>query len=308
MKIKRLIAGLLVFDVLVIIGIFIWNTQDTATPIPPVFNGQRAWQDVATQVTFGPRLPGSPAHQKTVAYIQKELELAGWSNQVLEQQINGHTAYNILATRSNTTPIILFGAHYDSRLQADNDPDPANQSLPVPGANDGASGVAVLLEIARSLPANSTPCDLLFIDIEDNGRLPGWDWIQGSSAFASAMTIQPQAVVIVDMIGDADLNIYMEKNSDTGLTAQIWGAAKKLGYESAFIPEPKYRVLDDHTPFLNKGLRAVDIIDLDYKYWHTTQDTADKVSADSLQKVGDTLLAWVRDFGPCLSRQNCNEK
>jgi glutaminyl-peptide cyclotransferase len=122
------------------------------------------------------------------------------------------------------------------------------------------------------------------------------------------MTIQPQAVVIVDMIGDADLNIYMEKGSDAGLTRQIWKTAKTLGYESAFIPEEKYQVLDDHVPFIEKGLRAVDIIDLDYPYWHTLQDTPDKVSAASLQKVGDTLLAWIRDYGACLAQQNCNEK
>lgn len=308
MKSKRLIIGLMIFVALVFLGIFAWNTWNHVTSPTLVFDKQRALQDVVAQVEFGPRVPGSPAHQQTIDFIQNELQLAGWISSVLEQQINGHTAYNILATRNNETPVILLGAHYDSRLQADNDPLAANHNLPVPGANDGASGVAVLLEIARSLPPVRVPCALLFIDIEDNGRLPGWEWIQGSTVFAGNLTFQPKAVVIIDMIGDADLNIYMERNSDSELTTQLWQTAQKLGYENAFIPEYKYRVLDDHIPFINKGLRAVDIIDLDYKYWHTVQDTPDKISATSLEKVGQTLLAWIRDYGVCLKNQNCNEK
>ena len=100
----------------------------------------------------------------------------------------------------------------------------------------------------------------------------------------------------------------MERNSDSELTTQLWQTAQKLGYENVFIPKYKYRVVDDHIPFINKGLRAVDIIDLDYKYWHTVQDTPDKISATSLEKVGQTLLVWIRDYGVCLKNQNCNEK
>jgi len=296
MKRKRYLLSLLAIDGLLILSIFAWNFWANANIKSNTFDGQRALKDVVTQVSFGPRTPGSDAHKQTILYIQRELQRSGWLSQVLEQPINGHTAYNILATRNTQAPIVLLGAHYDSRLLADNDPSQVNQSQPVPGANDGASGVAVLLELARSLPANSTPCALLFIDLEDNGRLPGWDWIQGSKAFAAAMTINPQAVLIVDMIGDEDLNIYMEQNSDPELTAQIWGTAKNLGYEGAFIPEYKHRVLDDHIPFIEKGLRAVDIIDLDYKYWHTTQDTPDKVSAKSLEIVGSTLLNWLQNY------------
>ena len=269
------------------------------------FDGARAYRDVTAQVGFGPRVPDSIAHQETIKYIQLELVKAGWSASLLQQDINGHTAYNILATRSKNAPVILFGAHYDSRILADNDQIIANQSLPVPGADDGASGVAVMLEMARSLPADSVSTGLLFIDIEDNGRIPGWDWLLGSEVFADNMSFQPKAVVILDMIGDADLNIFMERNSDVTLTNQIWNTAKSLGYDSAFVPQYKYTVLDDHIPFIKKGLRAVDLIDLDYPYWHTTQDTADKVSAASLKKVGDTLLAWVRDYGACLSLENC---
>ena len=169
----------------------------------------------------------------------------------------------------------------------------ANHTQPVPGANDGASGVAVLLELARTLPADSVPTWLVFFDTEDNGRVEGWDWILGSRAFAEEVTVQPQAVVIVDMIGDSDLNIYYEKNSDPTLRAEIWSTAADLGYDKQFIQEEKYNMLDDHTPFVEKGIPAVDMIDFDYPYWHTVQDTPDKVSAESLKAVGDTLWHWV---------------
>jgi glutaminyl-peptide cyclotransferase len=308
-KIKRLVLAFIVFDILIALGVLGWFAWAQTHPQPaPRFDGERALKDVAAQVAFGPRTPASEAHAKTITYIQGELAAAGWQSSVETAQFGGQTALNILATRSAKMPVLLLGAHYDSRLYADNDPDPANHTTPVPGANDGASGVAVLLELARTLPAGSTPTALLFIDIEDNGRIPGWDWILGSRAFAANLPIQPKAAVIVDMIGDADLNIYMEQNSDKVLTRQIWKTANTLGYKSAFIPSYKYRVEDDHIPFIEKGIRSVDIIDLDYSYWHTTQDTTAKVSSASLQKVGDTLLAWIRDYGSCIEQQNCNEK
>jgi Zn-dependent M28 family amino/carboxypeptidase len=186
-----------------------------------------------------------------------------------------------------------LGAHYDTRIFADNDPDPSNHSLPVPGANDGASGVAILLELARVLPEDSVPVWLVFFDAEDNGRIDTWDWILGSTEFVENNPVQPQAVVIVDMIGDADLNIYKEKNSNSELTNEIWNIAKSLEYDSVFFPEYKHSMIDDHTPFLRAGIPAVDIIDFDYPYWHTLQDTPDKVSGASLQAVGETLQVWV---------------
>ena len=191
------------------------------------------------------------------------------------------------------TPQIILGAHYDTRMFADNDPDPAKRLDPVPGANDGASGVAVLLELARVLPKDSVPVWLVFFDAEDNGRIEGWDWILGSQAFVDEMDFRPQAVVVVDMIGDADQNIYIERNSNPVLVKEIWDVASGLGYEQSFIPEAKYSMFDDHTPFLQAGIPAVDIIDFDYPYWHTTEDTADKVSAESLEVVGSTLQEWV---------------
>jgi Zn-dependent M28 family amino/carboxypeptidase len=262
-------------------------------PDPVRFDGQRAYADVQTQVAFGARIPGSEGHAKVQEWMREELESAGWQVEVQESEALGHPIQNIVAKRGDASPQIILGAHYDTRMFADNDPDPANHSLPVPGANDGASGVAVLLELARVLPDDTVPVWLVFFDAEDNGRIPGWDWILGSREFVRNNPLQPQAVVIVDMIGDADLNIYKERNSDPDLTGEIWAVANSLGYGSVFIPEYKFSVLDDHTPFLEAGIPAVDIIDFDYPYWHTVQDTPDKVSAESLQAVGETVQAWV---------------
>ncbi len=206
-----------------------------------------------------------------------------------------HPVLNIIAYRDNDQPHILLGAHYDTRMHADQDQDPKRRNDPVPGANDGASGVAVLLELARVLPTSQeVPVRLVFFDAEDNGNIPGWDWIMGSRLYADKMKVEPLGVVIVDMVGDKDLNLYRERNSTRRLQDQIWAVAHEQGYEDSFIDEKKYSILDDHTPFLEKGIPAVDIIDFDYPPWHTTQDTLDKVSPHSLDIVGETLLVWLR--------------
>ena len=264
-------------------------------PAPATFDGQHAYADVQTQVAFGPRIPGSDGHAKVQEWMREELVKAGWQVEIQESVALGHPIHNIVAKRGDESPQILLGAHYDTRMFADNDPDPANHTLPVPGANDGASGVAVLLELARVLPEDGVSVWLVFFDAEDNGRIDGWDWILGSTEFVKNNPVQPRAVVIVDMIGDADLNIYKEKNSNADLTNEIWSVAKNLGNDTVFIPEYKFSMLDDHTPFLRAGIPAIDIIDFDYPYWHTLQDTPDKVSAESLQAVGETLQVWIME-------------
>jgi Zn-dependent M28 family amino/carboxypeptidase len=187
------------------------------------------------------------------------------------------------------------GAHYDSRILANRDPNPLLRSQPVPGANDGASGVAVLIELARTLPPAALPIELVFFDAEDNGQIPGWDWLLGSKAFVATMQTRPRAMILLDMVGDADLRIPMESNSDPALRRSIWATAARLGYRDVFVPETKYSIEDDHVPFLQAGIPAVDIIDLDYAYWHTTADTADHVSERSLQIVGDVVRTWLQE-------------
>jgi hypothetical protein len=265
----------------------------TATPRPVSFDGERAYEDVKTQVSFGPRVPGTEGHDQIQAWIATELAEAGWQVEIQESRALGHAIENIVAKRNADAPQLILGAHYDTRMFADNDPDPAQHTSFVPGANDGASGVAVLLELARTLPADTVPVWLVFFDAEDNGRIEGWEWILGSREFVRNNPVQPRAAIIVDMVGDADLNIYKERNSNPDLTDEIWDVAKTLGYESKFIPEYKFSMIDDHTPFIEAGIPAVDIIDFDYPYWHTIQDTPDKVSAASLETVGETVRTWV---------------
>lgn len=283
----------LIFALLALVASWYIASFLNREPDPLSFNSTHAYADVQTQVAFGTRMPGSAGHAQVREWMRAELESAGWQVQVHESERLGHPIYNIIAKRSDEDPQIILGAHYDTRMVADHDPDESKRTKPVPGANDGASGVAVLLELARSLPKDTTPVWLVFFDAEDNGRIEGWDWILGSRAFAEEILIAPRAVVIVDMIGDADLNIYLEKNSDVAIRTEIWNTAAELGYGNVFINEEKHSMLDDHTPFLEVGIPAVDIIDFDYPYWHTTQDTPDKVSAESLQAVGDTLWHWI---------------
>lgn len=272
------------------------ESVSTTTPEPRLFDGTRAYTDVQTQVDMGPRTPGSAGHAQVREWMRKELESAGWIVEIHETEALGNPIYNLIAKRSDAPPQVILAAHYDTRIFADNDPDENKRTQPVPGANDGASGVAVLLELARTLPQDTVPVWLVFFDAEDNGRIEGWDWILGSRAFANEIAVQPQSVVILDMIGDANLNIHYEKNSDQTIRAEIWDTAARLGYEEAFIQTEKYSMLDDHTPFLEKGIPAVDIIDFDYPYWHTIQDTPDKVSAESLQIVGRTIWQWVSEL------------
>lgn len=279
------------FSVLLITAGVILGYQSS---VNPSFDGERAFTDVKYQLALGPRLPESSAHDQVVNWLAQSLRTAGWQVEIQETERMGHPIQNVIAKRGSGQPWLMIGAHYDSRIHADQDSDPDAQDEPVPGANDGASGVAVLLELARVLPRNlDKQVWLVFFDAEDNGRIEGWDWILGSRAFAESLNSFPDGVVIVDMIGDADLQIYLEANSDENLRQQIWRKAEELGNSDVFINEVRHSMLDDHTPFLELGISAIDIIDFDYPYWHTTADTLDKVSATSLQAVGETLLAWV---------------
>ena len=123
--------------------------------------------------------------------------------------------------------------------------------------------------------------------------MPGGEWILGSRAFVENLAGNPDAVVIVDMVADKDLNIFIEKYSNEDLVDQIWGVAESLGYRDYFINVPKYSIIDDHLPFVQAGIPAVDIIDFDYPYWHTVSDTTDKVSEESLEIVGEVVLTWL---------------
>lgn len=249
-------------------------------------------------MALGPRWPGSPGHTAVRDYIISQLSGLGWEVEEQPFDYQGFPASNIIArANQGQGDVIILGAHYDTRRIADQTPGAVEAELPVPGAVDGASGVAVLLELARTLDLDAIPREvwLAFFDVEDNGRggIPGWDYIAGSAYMAANLAATPEAVVVVDMIGDADQQLFHEGNSDPALRQLLWNTAAELGYGDVFVPSIRYTMIDDHLPFARRGIPAVDIIDFDYPYWHTVEDTADKASAASLMRVGHTLEVWL---------------
>ena len=304
MKILKIVLISLI-TIAVIVGGIVAINQRPDKDNNSTFNSDRAFIDLKYQVEKGPRIPGSSDHLLVGDWLQDELKSYGWEIELHETVSRGVPLRNIIGKYGEGERIIILGAHYDTRVVADQESDPFLQSQPVPGANDGASGVAVLLEIARIIPDmidNNNIIEnpfwrdqiwIVFFDGEDNGDLPGLDWALGSQAFVQDLDELPEAVVIVDMVGDEDLNICYETNSDENLLLEIWGRAEEIGYEEYFDRNNRCSIRDDHTAFIRAGIPAVDIIDFDYPYWHTTQDTIDKVSPESLKVIGDTIISWL---------------
>lgn len=259
------------------------------------FNEANAFEFIRYQVNLGPRIPGSSAHRQTRYWIADTMSKQGWNVEIQEGENGGEQIYNVIAKLSNNPPQVIIGAHYDSREFADRDETLENRKMPVEGANDGASGVAILLELGRIVPKSSTSKNiwLVFFDFEDGGGINGRDWILGSRYFVDQLDDYPEKVVILDMVGDGDLQIFQERNSDQELSNEIWATAKNLGYSSYFVGEKNHQIYDDHIPFIEVGIRAIDVIDFNYPYWHTIEDTIDKVHPNSLKVVGDTIYNWL---------------
>jgi len=259
------------------------------------FSGHRALKHASRLCDFGPRYVGSEGHDRAADYIARTLEQYDWQVTSQEFAYGGERLRNIIATRGSG-PIILLGTHYDTRPQAENDA--VEPTLPVPGANDGASGVGVLLEVARSLDREATADHqvmLAFLDGEDHGDIDGWEWAVGAGYLARALAgnpdTHPEWTLILDMVGDVNQEFFYEWSSSVALNERVWATARSLGYGGSFIARPKHHVIADQTPFVELGMTASLLIDLDYPYWHTRQDTLDKISADSLQRVGDVIMA-----------------
>ena len=259
------------------------------------FDGQRAYQYALDQCEIGPRPPGSEAAWATGDYIISQLQDLGWEVETQEYEYRGVGLRNVIGKRGQG-PVVILGAHYDTRPVADRDPE--HPSEPIIGGNDGASGVAVLLELADILAQHELEREvwLAFFDGEDSGGLGGWPFCVGSAYMAQNLTASPQWVIVVDMVGDRDQQLYYEGNSEVSLRKKIWGIAAELGYQQ-FVPKVRHSVVDDHLSFVHAGIPAVDIIDFDYPYWHTVEDTCDKVSPDSLERVGRVLEELVAGDG-----------
>jgi glutaminyl-peptide cyclotransferase len=278
-------------------------------PRPPrEFDGQAAFEYIKQQVAFGPRVPGTEAHEN----------MANWLDSLLRQRADTVLVqrWNHVTTRGDTLPLrnfiarfnpqatkrLLFLAHWDSRPVSDS-PVSRDSSHAVLGANDGGSGVALLLGVADVLK-QSPPAigvDLLFVDGEDYGdftKTPS-DVLIGSRYYAAHQPpgSPPLYAVLFDLMGDKDLQIYQEGNSLVGapeVVELVWDTAKDLGYSGYFIASPRHTLIDDHLELQKAGIRAIDVVDFDYPPWHTQYDTIDKVSAASLQVVGDVAVQLVR--------------
>lgn len=271
----------------------------------PEFDAEIAWSYLIKQCDFGVRNPGSDGARKCRDFLFKELKK--YTTEVRLQPFTHYDARlkrtfylnNIIADFGKGIPRVVLFAHWDTRPRAEYDPDPSRRTEPILGANDGASGVAVLLEIARllSLMPAPIPIQIIFFDGEDYGR-PGenWDYLLGSKFFVQ--TIDPSEYrygVLLDLIGDSDLEIKREYNSykyARELQDRIWNIARNLGaYQFTNRMQPP--VTDDHLPFIEIGIPAVDLIDFDYKYWHTTADIPENCSVESLEAVGKVVVELI---------------
>jgi len=259
-------------------------------------DGGRIMGHIQKQLSFGPRLPGSDASKLTSGYFKDYLKSCGWQVEFQEFDFDGITLRNIIGKNSLNPPQLIIGTHYDTRQYSDEDLDKTKHSLPVPGAIDGASGSAIILELGELLTRNDLSVWLVFFDGEDQGKINDWQWSIGSQYFVQNLDDLPNKVVILDMLGDNNLRVFEEKNSNLDLSEEIWSVAQKMGYGKYFINEQKYSMIDDHLPFINKGIPASLLIDFDYPYWHTTSDTLDKVSKLNLEIVAEVMLKWVNSF------------
>ncbi len=267
---------------------------------PEVFDSTRAWEHLRQQVAIGPRPAGSAGNLKNRAYITRTLAAIGLKT--VEQSWEATTPIgpikmvNLIATIPGQRPDrIILASHFDTKLF---------REFRFVGASDGASSTATLLEMARVIKARRQlpfTIELLFLDGEEaTGEWHDPDHTYGSRHYVAVArqtgTLKSlQAMILLDMVGDRQLNIRREATSTPWLTDIIWNTARRLGHQASFINE-SMAVEDDHMHFLKAGIPSVDIIDLDYPAWHTAQDTLEAVSARSLQTVGDVMMAALPDI------------
>ena len=289
------------------------DAQSGPTPGRPAFDGEAAFSLVLKQVGFGPRVPGTNGHAEQLAWMRARLDSLAPVSEVdtfFHETAAGDslTLYNLKAEfLPDATRRILLLAHWDTRPRSDEALDSALQNQPVPGANDGGSGTAVLLELAKMLSSYPPPVgvDLLFVDGEDYGPEVE-DMLLGARHYASSLGegSRPVYGVLLDMVGDIDPLFPIE-----GISAQlanivvqkVWRAAERLGYGDFFPSVVGQRVVDDHVPLLDAGLPTANVVDFNYgpgnSYWHTPEDTPDRVSAGTLEMVGEVVAELIYSGG-----------
>jgi glutaminyl-peptide cyclotransferase len=290
------------------------GADSTALRAAAGFDGAVSKTYLEKALSFGTRVPGSAGHTATGDWIVAEMRARGAT---VTEQVWRHTLStgktlpmrNIIARwNPAATQRVLYVTHWDTRPKAEQAPAP-DTLKPIIGANDGTSGIALFLSIADALKATPTSVgvDLVFVDGEDYGEFTPKevDVFIGSTYFAKHLpdsVYAPTFAVVWDMIGDRSLQIFQEELSlqfAPDVVARVWRQAEALGYSNFFIQRPKYPVRDDHVPLQAVGLKAIDVIDLDYPFHHTLDDTADKVSAESLEIVGNVAMGLIRELeGP----------
>ena len=270
------------------------------------------WNYLETLCAFGPRNPGSEGYRKTLDLIRKVGEK--YADQVVAHPFSVRTSMSTSVDMVNLElrfqgtqggAPILIGAHFDTRPFADEDPDPANWSEPILGANDGGSGTAILLGLAQYLNQHpvARPVHLVFFDGEDFGTKGSGLNLLGSTYYAQQLAREerekwPYWVLVIDMVGDKDLEIFKESHSLKGSASfldRIYRVAKDQGIQS-FNEKMKYTIYDDHYPFHLMGIPSTVLIDFDYPYWHTLQDTLDKCSIESMFSVFSVVVQVVEDL------------
>jgi len=274
----------------------------------PQVDSKQTFQFLVEQVSFGPRIPESTSTEKTRQLIFQTLAESGFSTHtqhfrayvpVLGREVHGQNIYAIKPKGQN--PLVVYSAHYDTRPIAEKDPRPEKRTQPIPGANDGASGVAVLLGIAKALSNVDPPkpLALVFFDLEDGG-LP-----QDPSGFCLgsrylAANLPPELVdfecgINLDMVGKRKLRVLYEKFSFDrcpDLVEQVWSLGEKVAPD-VFVKQRGIPIYDDHVPFQEMGKKYINLIDFDYPQWHTSDDSVEQCSSESLKTVGDTLLRYL---------------
>lgn len=269
---------------------------------PPAFDGDRALTLLERQTALGPRVPGSDGWHGFQTMLRRFCDSLKISVAVqpfpYHDYLTGDTINLvnwIVSINPDNGNRILVAAHYDSRPRADRDPDSARWNQPISGANDGASGSAVLMHLMELLSVQPPRIgvDLAFFDGEDYGTSGQLDqYLLGSTYFAAHGMPRYRFGLLLDMIGDRDLRIYREGYSERyarEIDDKVWKTAARLGV-NAFVDSLGAEVIDDHIPIVGAGVPMIDIIDFDYPYWHTVADTPDKCSAASLEAVGRVVM------------------
>ena len=289
------------------------HDENTTAASTYAFSSDSAYAYVSKQVEFGPRVPGSEAHRLCGDWLAGKLK--GFGADVSEQNATLTTfdgtripMRNIFGRLNpNAEKRILLISHWDSRPWADHDPDPDKQKKPIDGANDGASGVGVILELARTFSSDgsATGLDILLCDAEDWGEESNDEsWALGARHFAGNLPVEgylPSAAILLDMVGAPDATFmreYFSQLANPALADEIWSTAKSLGYGDMFVNRMGSAVNDDHVELIKAGIPAIDIIDYRegsgfFSGWHTSADNIDAISKETLGAVGNVLETYI---------------